>query len=82
MNVEPRAIYVLLYTLPVIQPEVSHKLFSLWEKYGLLQAAQFVYRKGLASTDALLTISHHLQKSLDAGMESYIVHLDFSAAFG
>ena len=30
---------------------------------------------------ALLTISHHLQKSLDAGMESYIVQLDFSAAF-
>ena len=31
--------------------------------------------------DALLTISHHLQKSLDAGMESYIVRLKFSAAF-
>ena len=37
--------------------------------------------KGLGCTDALLTISHHLQKSLDAGMESYIVQLDFSAAF-
>ena len=31
--------------------------------------------------DALLTISHHLQKFLDAGMESYFVQLDFSAAF-
>ena len=31
--------------------------------------------------DALLTISHHLHNSLDTGMESYIVHLDFSAAF-
>ena len=29
----------------------------------------------------IITISHHLQKSLDAGMESYIVQLDFSAAF-
>ena len=29
--------------------------------------------------DALLTISH-LHKSLHAGMESYIVQLDFSAA--
>ena len=28
-----------------------------------------------------LTISHHLQKSLDTGMESYIIQLDFSAAF-
>ena len=30
---------------------------------------------------ALLTISYHLQKSLDAGMESCIVQYDFSAAF-
>ena len=30
---------------------------------------------------ALLTISHRLQKSLHTGMESYIVPLDFSAAF-
>ena len=39
------------------------------------------YRKSLGCTDALLTISHHLQKSLDTGTESYIVQLDFSAAF-
>ena len=37
--------------------------------------------KALGCTDALLTISHHLQKSLDVGLESYIVQLDFSAAF-
>ena len=46
-----------------------------------LPAAQFAYRKGLGCTDALLTLSHHLQKSLDAGMESYIVQFDFIAAF-
>ena len=40
----------------------------------MLPAAQFAYRKVLACTYALL-------KSLDAGMESYIVQLDFSAAF-
>ena len=52
------------------------------EKYGLLPAAQFAYSKGLGCTVALLTISHHLQKSLDAGIESsYIVQLDFGAAF-
>ena len=56
---------------------VSHKLTSLCEKYGLLPGAQFAYRKGLGCTDALLTISLNLQKSLDAGMESYIVQLDF-----
>ena len=32
-------------------------------------------------TDALLTISHHLRKSFNAGMKSYIVQLQFSAAF-
>ena len=60
---------------------VSHKLSSFCEKYGLLPAAQFAYRQGLGCTDALLPISHHRQKSLDARMESYIVQLDFSAAF-
>ena len=59
---------------------VSHKFSSFCEKFVLLPAAQFAYRKGLRCTDALLTLSH-LQKSLDTGMESYIVQLDFSAAF-
>ena len=47
----------------------------------MLPAAQFAYRKGLGCTDALLTISHHLQKSFDARIQSYIAHLYFSAAF-
>ena len=46
-----------------------------------MPAAQFAYWKGLGCTDALLTISHYLQKFQDLGMESYIVQLDFSAAF-
>ena len=48
-------------------------------RYGLLPAAQFPWNS-LGCTDPLLTISHYLQKSLDAGMESYLVQLDFSAA--
>ena len=56
-------------------------LSSLCDKFVFSPAAQFAYRKGLGCTDALLTISHHLQKTLDASMESYIVQLDFSAAF-
>ena len=44
-------------------------------------AAQFAYRIGLGCTDALLTTSNNLQKSLDSGMGSYLVQLDFSAAF-
>ena len=50
-------------------------------KYVFLPAAQFAESKGLGWTDALLTTSHHLQKTLDAGMESYNVQLDFSGAF-
>ena len=46
-----------------------------------MPAAQFAYSKDLGCTDALLTKSHHLQKSLDAGTESYFVLLDFGAAF-
>ena len=56
---------------------------SFCKEYGSLPAAQFAYRKGLGCTDVLLSISHHLQKSLDAWMESYYnsIQLDFSAAF-
>ena len=61
---------------------MSHKLSNFCEKYVLLPAAQFADRKGLGCTDALLTISHHLQKSLDAEMECYIVQLDFCVSFG
>ena len=46
-----------------------------------MPAAQFAYWKGLGCTDALLTISYHLQKSLEEWIESYTVQLDFSAAF-
>ena len=59
----------------------SHKLSSFWKKYGFSIAAQFANRKGLGCMDALQTISHHLQKSLDTGIEYYIVQLYFSAAF-
>ena len=65
----------------VYEKLVLHKFSSFLKKYGILPAAQFAYRKALGCTDALVTISHHLQKFLDAGMESYIVQLDSSAAF-
>ena len=45
-----------------------------------LPAAQFAYRNDLGCNDVLLTIFHHLQKSLDTEIESYIVQLDFSVA--
>ena len=42
---------------------------------------QFVYRKGLGTCDALLTILHEPQLALDRGFEARLVQLDFSAAF-
>ena len=65
----------------VYEKLISQKISSFYEKYGLLPAAQFAYWNGLGCTDALLTISQHLQMSLDAGMKSNIVQLDFSATF-
>ena len=78
--------YLPISIIPILskvdEKLVSHNLSNFCEKCGFLTAAQLAYRKGLGCTVTLLTKAHHLQKSLDAGMESYIVQLDFSAAFG
>ena len=78
-NYQPISITSILSK--VYEKLVSHKLSNFCNKYSFLPAAQFAYRKGQGCTDALLTISHHLQISLDARMKSYIVQLDFSTAF-
>ena len=77
-NYQPISISSIL--TKVCENLVSHKLSSFCEKYGLFSAARFAGTKGLGCTDALLTIYHRRQKSLDAGIESYIVQHDFSAA--
>ena len=80
-----RKIYLPISITPILsmvnEKLVSHKLSSFFEKCCLLPAPQFAYWKCLGCTDSLLTLSHYLQKSLDSGIESYIVKLDFSAAF-
>ena len=76
-----RPISIIPIQSNVYEKLVSHKLSSFCEIYDVSPAAQFAYRKGLGCTDALLSISHHLQKFLDAGMESYIVQRDFFPAF-
>ena len=43
--------------------------------------AQYAYRRVLNCPDALQIMSHHLEKSFVAGLESYIVQLAFSAPF-
>ena len=71
-----RLIWISPILLKVHEKLVCHKLFPFCEKY-----VYFSYRKGLGCSDALLTISHHLHQSFDTGMGSYILQLDFSAAF-
>ena len=57
---------------------VSHELFSFGGKSSFLPAVQFAY---IWFAQFAFTISHHLQKTLDTGIESYNVQLYFSASF-
>ena len=51
------------------------------ERRGVLPIIQFAYRNGLGTCDALLRVSHTLQRALESLQESRIVLIDFSAAF-
>ena len=56
-----------------------------WTIYGpqwcALPTTLFAYLKGLGTCDALLYVSHTLQRALESGQEARIVLIDFSAAF-
>ena len=51
------------------------------ERSCVLPNTQFTYRKGLGTCDALLCMSHTLESALESGQETWIVHVDISAAF-
>ena len=51
------------------------------ERSGVLPTTQFAYRKGLGTCDALLCVSHTLQRALESEQEARILQIDFSAAF-
>ena len=60
---------------------MSSKVIVL-DKYVLFVCCSVcLYRKCFGCTNSLLTIYDRPQKSRDATMDSYIVQLDFSAAF-
>ena len=65
----------------VFEHLVSVRLGRFMEPSGGLPTTQFVYRKGLGTCDALLCLSHRLQRALESGQEARIVQIDFSAAF-
>ena len=60
---------------------VSVRLGRFMKLAGVLPTTQFSYRKGLATCDALLCVSHTLQSALESGLEARILQIDFSAAF-
>ena len=60
---------------------MSVHLGRFMELSGVLSTTQFAYRKGLGTCDALLSVSHTLQSSLESGQETRIVQIDFNAAF-
>ena len=47
----------------------------------MMISIQSAYRKGLGTCDALLCVSHTLQRALEGGQEARIEEIDFSAAF-
>ena len=53
----------------VFEKIVAGKLSHCLESNSLLPTLQFLYRRGLGTCDALLTLSHHLQAALDRSME-------------
>ena len=60
---------------------LASRLGNFFESAGVLPANQNGFRKGLGTTDALLHVSHTLQRALDGGCEAKLVQIDFSAAF-
>ena len=60
---------------------MSVHLGRFMERNGVLPTTQFAYRKVLGTCDALLCVSHTLQRALESGQEARIVQIDFSAAF-
>ena len=60
---------------------LAKRLNAFAEKYNLFPSMQLVFRKGLGTCDAILTITDVLQKALDSSCEVRMVGLDISAAF-
>ena len=60
---------------------VAGNLTHFMKSNSLFPFSQFSCRRGLATCNVLLTLSHHLQVALDRGMEGRLLQLDFSAAF-
>ena len=59
--------------------QVRHGRFM--DFIGVLPTDQFAYQKCLGTCDALLCMSHTLQRALESGHQAKITQIDLSAAF-
>ena len=77
-----RPIYITSILSKVFESLLSVRLVG----YGTQwcdSSTQFAYRKGLDTCDALLCVSHTLQRALECmRQEARILHINFSADFG
>ncbi|KAK3894304.1 hypothetical protein Pcinc_001927 [Petrolisthes cinctipes] len=78
---EYRPISITPILSKIFERLLARRLNSYCNNNDLIPISQFGFRKGLGTCDALLTLSHALQSSLDKGYESRVVAIDFSSAF-
>ena len=65
----------------VFERLLAKRIINYFNKFDIISSYQFGFRKGLSTSDALLTMVHDLQLALDRGAEARVVSLDFSSAF-
>ena len=60
---------------------MSVRFGRFMERSGVIPTTRFAYQKDLGTCNALLCVSHTLQRALESGQEARIVQIEFSAAF-
>ena len=78
---EYRPISITPILSKIFERLLAKRLIQYCDSIGAIPDTQFGFRKGLGTCDALLTLTHDLQSSLDCRHESRIVAIDFSSAF-
>ena len=78
---EYRPISITPILSKIFERVLAKRLSQYCNKHCLIPDSQFGFRKGLGTCDALLTLTHDVQSSLDLGQESRVVAIDFSSAF-
>lgn len=78
MNIDQ---YLLLQFYQKYLSDCMLNVSHLWNSSNLLPDPQLDFRNKLFTCIALLTLLHHVQTSLDDGLETILVSLDLSSAF-